>query len=306
MKNSNSSLGNICAFVLTYNEELHIDRVIASLKLVTDEIVVIDSFSTDRTVEFARRSRVTVLQNEWPGSHALQLNWAIRHHNTAATWLMRLDADEYLSSELVRSIISATQSEPEVNGFIIQRGHVFLGKEIRFGGDFPLPLLRLWRSGCGYCEERLMDEHIVLDEGSLVDTLSGYFWDDNLNGLGKWIDKHNKYASAECVEQLLRKDDKLTLKGREINSLQRIASPKRFYENMPAGIRSLLYFLYRYIFRLGFLDGYRGFLWHFLQAFWYRTLVDAKVFEIEHLSDISNKKVEVVIQEIYGHDVERK
>lgn len=151
-----------------------------------------------------------------------------------------------------------------------------------------------------------MDEHIVLDEGSLVHTLSGYFWDDNLNGLGKWIDKHNKYASAECVEQLLRKDDRLTLRGRDVNSLQRMPSPKHFYENMPVGIRSLLYFSYRYILRLGFLDGYRGFLWHFLQAFWYRTLVDAKVFEIERLSDMSNKKVEVVIQEKYGHEIERK
>lgn len=296
----NSDL-SLCVFILTFNEELHIERALDSLKDLTDDIVVIDSFSTDKTIEVLKNRGVKFVQNAWPGNHADQLNWAIGEHARTAKWLMRLDADEYLTPELVLNIKRALAANTCTQGFFLQRGHQFLGKKIKFGGSFPVPILRLWRNGFGACEQRLMDEHIVLDNGSVTEVLDGYFWDANLKGLSDWIIKHDQYASKECVEQLIRKHKKLFIEGRRNKDKNKVKSGKKIYEKLPTGIRSLSYFIYRYILRLGFLDGYKGFLWHFLQGFWYRTLVDAKVLELELRMESSDETIDELLSSTYGY-----
>lgn len=304
--NNNNEKSKLRVFILTFNEELHIGRAIDSAKKLTDDIIIIDSFSTDKTIEIVKKRSVKFVQNLWPGNHADQLNWAIKECSGTASWLMRLDADEYLSQELVDNIMNVLNNDTTNKGFFLQRGHEFLGKKIKYGGSFPVSILRLWRNGYGNCENRLMDEHIVLKKGSVAGILDGYFWDANLKGISDWIIKHEQYASKECVEQLFRRHSNYIVGVQSNHDTFNIKSTKGFYERLPISIRATSYFVYRFFIRLGFLDGYKGFLWHFLQGFWYRTVVDAKVFEIEYISKSKNMKIEDVIDEKYGHLIKHK
>ncbi|MGB5437466.1 MAG: glycosyltransferase family 2 protein, partial [Maribacter sp.] len=138
----------------------------------------------------------------------------------------------------------------------------------------------------GFCEERWMDEHIVLTQGKSIQ-FDGFFVDHNLNPLGWWIEKHNGYSIREAIDLLNLEYGFLTPKSATAQQYEMSADAqskrdkKKKYANMPLFWRSFLYFVYRYVFKLGFTQGKEGFLWHFLQGWWYRTLVDAKVYEIK-------------------------
>lgn len=289
----------ICVFILTYNEEVHLERAIKSIEGIADEIVVIDSFSNDRTESIAHENNAFFIKNKWPGSHSKQLNWALKNHITDAYWSMRLDADEVISNSLAKEINNLKNKKPVCDGFYLKRGHIFMDKKIRYGGSFPVSILRIWKTGKGICEDKYMDEHIKLPKNSKTLSLKHYFWDHNIKGINEWVHKHNNYAEMECLEQLMRKY-KYKPQSRIKEDIVDIKFLKKFYEFLPISIRAFTYFIYRYIFRLGFLDGYRGFLWHFLQAFWYRMLVDIKVLEIENSQKKTNKPMKSVIEEKFN------
>lgn len=291
--------------ILTYNEEQHIQRCIDSIKDIADSIFVIDSFSTDKTVEIAEKNGAVVYQNKWPNNHSKQVNWALENCDIQTKWVMRLDADEVLSPELAQEIKSELAQESDVKGYILNRGHIFLGKKMLHGGNYPTRLMRLWENGFGYCEDKLMDEHIVLSGDYKTKILKGSFWDHNLNNITWWIDKHNVYSIKEAVMQLRKKH---TPQVKTENNSNKQSRFKRFlkhsiYEKFPKSLRSFLYFIYRYIFRLGFLDGYEGLVWNFLQGFWYRFLVDVKVFEIEQKAKEQNISIKEVIYKEYGYEL---
>ena len=157
-----------------------------------------------------------------------------------------------------------------------------MGKWIRHGGRYPELLLRIFRTGKAKCEEKIMDEHMILSEGTMV-TFQYDLMDNNQKDLEWWTAKHNWYSNREVL------DHQLSLQGdslQEVGGSSRQARIKRvvkngWYYRLPKFFRAHLYFLYRYWIRLGFLDGTEGRIYHFLQAYWYRFLVDAKMYQCE-------------------------
>ena len=279
-------MADITAIILTYNEEKHIARVLENLRPVCDEIYVIDSFSSDQTVEIARRSGAKVLQNKFL-NYARQFEWAMRNAPISTDWVLRFDADELLTDELAEELTRTLSTlPPDVTGLNMNRRHVFLGKWIRHGGRYPLTLLRAWRKDCAKIEQRWMDEHMHLLRGRAVN-LKHDFIDHNLNDLTFFTAKHNQYATREAIDVIGRRHGLFQVSGSlDATETSRQAAVKRWvklqiYNRLSIGIGPLAYFLYRYFLQLGFLDGREGLIYHLLQGFWYRFLVAAKVVEFE-------------------------
>ena len=277
-------MSGITAIILTFNEEIHIARCIGSLSSVCDRICIIDSFSSDRTVEIARSLGAEVYQNAWENNYAAQLNWGITQVNAQTTWTLRIDADEYLSPELVTEIKSTLdQVSDNVSGIELTRKVYFKGRWIRYGGFYPTHLLRIWRSGKGVCESRLMDEHMILSYGEII-RLNENLVDDNLNSIHWWVNKHNNYArreAADILNQVYQFADETNLSEVEIGkqaALKRGAK-NQVYNRLPLGIRACMYFVLRFVFQLGFLDHPKVWVFHFMQGLWYRLLVDMNVYE---------------------------
>lgn len=296
---------SLSVIILTYNEEQHIQRCIASVKDIATEIFIIDSFSTDGTTDVAKKNEAIIYQNKWHNNHSKQVNWAIENCDIETKWVMRLDADEVISEELANELRIELTEGSDIKGYILNRGHIFLGRKMLHGGNYPTRLMRVWEHGFAYCEDKLMDEHIVFNGDYKSKQLNGSFWDYNLNNLTWWTEKHNGYSVKEAVMQLRQKYSLDSTVNHNTNKQSKI---KRFlkhsiYEKFPKALRSFFYFIYRYIFRMGFLDGYEGFVWNFLQGFWYRFLVDAKVHEIEKKAQEEKVSVKEIIKKEYGYEL---
>lgn len=276
-------MNDLSVIILTFNEEKHILRCLNSLRPFTNQVFIVDSFSTDRTVEIARQWGATVVQNPWV-NYASQFNFGIEKNPFSTNWMMRMDADEYVLPELAHEINTRVPTlGPEISGIYVKRRVMFMDQWIRYGAYYPIWLLRLWRREKGICEETWMDEHIKLSEGDVVHFQHDLV-DHNLNDLTWWTQKHNNYAIREVIDLLNMKynfDETQRIEPSLFGSqAQRTRYLKRQYALLPLFTRPFLYFFYRYIIRLGFLDGRKGLMWHFLQGLWYRFLVDAKVFEV--------------------------
>ena len=179
--------------ILARNEERHISRAISSVSSIADCCIVVDSGSTDRTREISREYGAVVLKHPWK-NYSTQFNWALRQLASDTEWILRLDADEIVEPELANQIqMTLPTLGEEIRGIYVSRRMHFLGKAIRWGGVFPIRVLRIFRYGAGRCEDRWMDEHILVDGGTYE--LSGEIIDDNLNSLTWWTNKHNAYAS---------------------------------------------------------------------------------------------------------------
>ena len=278
---------SLTALILTYNEEIHIERCLQSVIHVCKRIVVVDSFSNDCTEEIVRKFNGDFYKHSWNNKYADQLNWGLDSTSINTEWVLRIDADEYLTPDLIDEIKEKLPAvEPKVNGVEFNRRNYFKGKWIRYGGYYPTVMLRIWRTGTGRCETRLMDEHIVLKEGKIT-RFDNDFIDDNLQSIFWWTNKHNKYALREAAD-LLNIHYRFIKDESSRGNITKQAKMKRFlkeffYSRLPLGIRPLLYFIYRFVFKFGFLDGPRGWVFHFLQGFWYRFLVDIDVWEAEQL-----------------------
>lgn len=293
----------LTAIILTYNEGLHLARCIASLKGIVSEIVIVDCFSTDSTLAIARDYGARVIQHEWV-NYATQFNWALTQLDTGTDWVLRIDADEYLTSELIADIRAKLQDMgPEIDGVYCSRRMTFLGQLIRHGGVFPIRVLRFFRYGRGQCENRWMDEHIKVT--GLTADFQGELIDDNLNTLTWWTDKHNKYACREAVDMLnleyhfMPHDSVADLRRGKQAGVKRWLK-ETVYARLPCGFRAFAYFFYRYFFRFGFLDGQIGTAFHFLQGFWYRYLVDAKVTEVKRYMREREVRVTEAIEKVLG------
>lgn len=273
---------NLSIIVLTFNEEIHLKRLIENISQITNKIYVVDSFSTDSTLAILTDNNIIFKQNIFI-NHSKQINFAIDTNPFNTTWMMRIDADEIISNSLIDELKHTLllHDNSQVNGFYINRKVVFLGKELNFGSLNPMWLLRIWRKGEGFSNEKWMDEKIVLKHPNTL-KLSKVFFDKNLNNLTWWTQKHNLYANREAIEILKEKYIR-TYKNEEKASNRDIIlfNLKSIYNRLPKFLRPILLFLYSYIFRLGILDGYPGLMWNTLQVFWYRFLVDCKVYEIE-------------------------
>jgi glycosyltransferase involved in cell wall biosynthesis len=297
----------LTAIILTRDEEQHIERALASVAGIAGRCYVVDSGSSDHTVELARAAGAIVLENPWV-NHAVQFNWALRQLPPDTQWVLRLDADEIVTEQLATEIREQLGSvSADVAGIVVSRRMCFLGRPIRWGGVFPIRLVRLLRHGRGQVENRWMDEHIVVNGPTAA--FQGEIIDDNRNSLTWWIAKHNAYSSREAVE-LLDLEFGFFGKGEE-GGLGGQAGLKRWlkervYARMPAGLRALAYFLYRYVIRLGFLDGHEGTAFHVLQGFWYRYLVDMKLHEVRAYMRQNNAEPSEAILAVLGIDVKTR
>lgn len=279
-------MATLAVVILTYNEERHIARAIESIAGIATQIVVIDSFSTDRTVEIAREHGASVLQHAFV-NQARQMQWALDHAPIATDWVMRLDADEVVEPSLAREIAIKLPCLPaDVAGVNLRRRHIFLGRWIRHGGRYPLILLRLWRIGQARVEDRWMDEHMTLTGGRSV-LFDAPFTDHNLGDLTAFTAKHNAYATREAVDVLARRyglletEPTMTAKAASRQAALKRAIKERVYNRLPFALAAFGYFLFRYIVQRGFLDGREGLIYHGLQGFWYRFLVGAKLQEFD-------------------------
>lgn len=296
---------DLSVIVLTKDEELHIKRCLDNINDIAKEIFIIDSFSNDKTIEIAKEyPKVKILQHKWCNNYAMQFNWGLDNAPITGKWILRLDADEYLLPELITELTQKLPSlEDDITGCVINRRHIFLDKWMK-GGIYPVKLLRIFRYGKGRCEQRLMDEHIQLTDGKTID-LTYDFCDHNLNNLSWFCHKHVNYAVREAADLLdieigitgaAETDNDKNISNQAIKKREK----KHKYARQPLFWRSFAYFLYRYFLKGAWRDGKEGFIFTFIQGWWYRTLVDSKIFEIKRKTGGNPEKIRELLQTEYG------
>lgn len=278
---------DMTAIILTKDEEANIARCIDSIKNLVTRIIVVDSFSNDRTVEIAKSLGAEIYQHTWK-HYADQFNWALDNISIDSKWIFRFDADEQVTPELANEIKEKCilHSEDDVTGFMMRYKMYFLGRFLMHGGWYPFLKITIFKNGRGRFENRAMGEHIVLSEGRCVDLQNDCIHYD-FKDLTSWIDKHNKYATREVLDRKFITQHKNNLE--HLDGQPEIAKKLRdsLYYKMPPFLRARLYYWYRFYFKLGFLDGRPGRIWAFMQAYWYRYLIDAKLYE-DRLKDVKS------------------
>lgn len=269
-------VADITAIILTKNEEINIEDCIKSVLHIVKRVIVIDSFSTDRTVELAKSLGVEVIQNEFI-NHSKQYKFGVYAANIQTMWTFRIDADERMTTESAAELelLCKANIDTDVTGIVVRFKKNFLGKDLYHGGLYPWKKMIVYKTGKGDIEDRAMDEHIVVLEGRTVEMRSDSLHFD-FKGLDFWINKHNWYSSKETADYF-KEQETVTQEKQDLKTVIKM----NFYYRLPMGLRSHLYYLYRYYVKLGFLDGKEGQIYAFLQAYWYRYLVDAKIYECE-------------------------
>ena len=271
----------VSVIVLAYNEEANLPACLDSLRHLDCEVLLVDSGSTDRTLEIARQGGAAVFEHPFD-TYGAQRNWAQDHLPLAGEWVLHLDSDERLTPELVAEINRILLNPPEnVDGFLFRKRTFFMGRWIRHGGHYPSYHLRLFRKGRGGCEERFYDQHYVV-RGNVRQLRHDYI-DVLTSDLSVWSARHVRWAELEAHEIV----DGVAAEGR-VEALpfgdpiqRRRWLREGFYWKLPLFLRAFVYWFYRYFIRLGFLDGREGMIFHFLQGFWFRFLIDAKLFEMK-------------------------
>ena len=266
--------------LLTYNSEATVNVTLSSACQVSDQIFVVDSFSKDGTVDLARQFGATVVQHPFE-NYGTQRNWAIDNLRMSSAWQLHLDADEWMDNQLVESIRSLPE-EPEHSGFFLPRYLQFLGRQLRHGGMSPTWHLRLFRTGMGRCEDRLYDQHFFLKGGTSGRLHGGAMVDNIQMPLTEWTARHNRWADGEVAELEAGEKSGRISPAAHGNPAERKRFLRKQYNRMPLFVGPFALFFYRYFFRLGFLDGTEGFIFWVLQTFWFRFLVDAKLWEKRH------------------------
>ena len=274
----------LAVVILTLDEERNLPACLQSLEGLDAELFVVDSGSTDDTVRVAKEAGAHVCHHAFE-NYAEQRNWAFENLPIKTPWTLCLDADERLTPELRQEIIECISAPAGgADGYMMKRRTYFLGKWIRHGGQYPAYHLRLFKTGKGRCEDRLYDQHFLVD--GQVASLKNDYVDVITADLSSWIDRHNRWAALEASEVLAQRNRRQSTQKKVVvpdlfgTPIQR----KRFlrsivYQNFPLFLRPFLFWIYGYILRLGFLDGMPGLIFHTLQRFWFRFLVDAKIYE---------------------------
>ncbi len=297
---------SIAAIICTFNEEIHLKRCISSLKNITKEIYVIDSFSTDKTKEIAISEGAIYLEKEW-STFSIKFNWAIKNANIQSKWVIRIDADEYISKELSENLIKKLPSvSDDIYGIRIKRLMYFLDKPLKMGGMYPIWHLKIWRNGYAYCEEKWMDERMKLVKGETIE-IDGDIIDHNLNNTSWWTQKHNSYATKEAIDDLniiYNFNNGLTVKPNFFGkSEERRKYFKVMYLKLPLFLRPFIFFFIRYFIQGGILEGKNGLIWCILQAFWYRFLVDLRIYEVYKKTKKNKNQIIEYFKKEYNYDI---
>lgn len=273
---------DITAIILTKDEEIHIERCVRSVQRICKEVLLVDSFSSDRTCEIAERLGARVVQHPFE-NQAKQFNWAIDHVPIITEWIWRVDADEILEDSVValaEQELPALTGNKNVNGVYVNKKIVFMGRPLLHGGWYPAPQIKIVRRGFGRSEDKMMDEHLIVTSGETVNW-DGDQTDWNLKPLDWWWEKHHGYAKREALMQVMmaeQNDQENEVKGKLFGTN---AEWKRWMKNLyghcPRYLRAVVYFISRYFLMGGFLDGYAGWYWHTRQGLMYRWMVDREI-----------------------------
>jgi glycosyltransferase involved in cell wall biosynthesis len=266
-------------FILTYNEETEIAGCIESA-LLSNDVIVVDSYSSDRTVEIAQRYPVRVVQHKFE-SHGRQRTWMLQSVPVKHEWVYILEADERMTPELFQECLTAMQSQ-EFIGYYAAERVMFMGQWIRRSTQYPRYQMRLFRRDKVWFDDYGHTEREVCDGPTsfLKETYPHYTCG---KGLSRWLDKHNRYSTDEAIETIKQLETgsvnwRALLFGR--SEVERRRALKDLSLRMP--FRPLIRFLYMYFLLGGIWDGRAGFAWCTLQAF-YEYLILLKAWEIQHL-----------------------
>ena len=266
---------DITAIILTKNEEKNITDCINSIKQLVSRIVVVDSGSTDETVKISSKLGAEIYTHDFY-NYSTQFNWALENTSITTEWALRIDADERFTPDLCAEIDRNIDNE-KVNGYILRLRVYFMGRWIKHGGIYPFRKLLLFRHKYGYIEHKEMDEQTLLTEGYAIELKNDIIHYD-FKGLSPWVKKHEWYAGREMKDFfMIDSISNDNLANKHINNRRKMKN--RLYYKFPLFFRAKLYYIYRYYLRFGFLDGKEGQIYHFLQAYWYRFLVDSMIYE---------------------------
>jgi len=269
---------DIAIIILTYNEEANIAQALDSVRGWAEQVFILDSFSTDQTVKIAENYDCAIFKSPFE-NYAKQRNHALEKLPIDTEWVFFLDADEWIPDDLKEEISQLINSDPEENGFYIKWRLLWMGQWIK-RGYYPTFILRLFRQGKARCEERAVNEHLIV-EGK-TGALKHDFIHEDRKRVTDWIAKHNRFATLEALE-LFRKNEEELIHVRFWGTQAERKRWLRFkvWNRLPPLIRPFIYFFYRYILRGGFLDGRAAFVYHFLQGLWFPFLIDAKYLELK-------------------------
>jgi glycosyltransferase involved in cell wall biosynthesis len=296
----------ITALVLTRNEGRNLRACLESISPYVTEIVVIDSDSKDDTLAISAEFGCRVVQFA-AATQATIYEWVLKEVRVNTPWTMRVDADERWPSESLTALGELIKKD-DGDGFYVSRKTYFMGRWIKHGGFYPIRLILVWRTGKARVENRLMDEHFIIDgvtRQTDIDVIEANY--DRQQNLGLWTTKHNTYSDRYAAEYMLKKYGLMAIEtisaDRSVSTSRKAWAKENVYDRAPLFWRALGYYLYRYIGQLGFLDGGRGFIYHFLQAFWFRFLIDAKIVQLEREIAGDPAQVRPYLREHLGIDV---
>lgn len=281
MENREVPHGTVAVIILTYNEEANLAQALDSIVGWANEIFILDSFSNDKTLEMTTSYGCYVVQNKFE-NYARQRNFALVNLPIRSEWVFFLDADEWLTDAIKQEISFHIDKAPEENGFYLKRRFIWMGRWIK-RGYYPTWTLRFFRYGKGYCEDRAINEHLIV-EGKTGKLQHDYMHEDR-KSVSDWITKHNDYATREALELFNTRSTEgyqeieVTLFGSSVERKRWLRY--KIWNNLPPLIRPFCYFFYRYILKGGFLDGREAFIYHFLQALWFPLLIDIKYIELK-------------------------
>lgn len=272
----------ISIIILTFNEEKNIRACLDSVGDNFEAIYVVDSESTDGTLEILNDYPVKVFHHPFE-NYSKQRNWAFQNLPVQTEWIFNMDADHRLTPEIIDELKNHFNNgiQPTINGMLASRKTIFMGKWIKYGGHYPTYHAVIFRKNKGFCEDKLYDQHFKVDGEVLK--LKGDVIDLITESLSTFTLRHDKWSNLEALQQFaLPQTDTETIKGslRGKNPIAKRRYLKNIYESFPLFVRPFIYFFIRYFIRLGFLDGKRGLIFHFLQCFWFRFLIDAKIYEL--------------------------
>lgn len=266
----------VSVMIFTLDEERNIDACLDSLEWC-DDVHVIDSYSEDGTLAICRRRRIPVMQHRFEG-FGTQRSWALSEVPTRYEWVLILDADERVPPELVDELRALIPRSPgDVAAYRMRRRFHMWGRWLKHSSLYPTWVVRLVRKGRvefvdrGHAETQHVAGRIVKLESDLID--------HNLKGIDEWFERQNRYSRAEA--ELEFAGESSSMRGHSLlarDPLERRAALKRIATRLPG--RGLLYFLYSYVLRLGFLDGRDGFTFCLMGAI-YQSLIAIKKYDIQ-------------------------
>lgn len=271
--------------ILTFNEQENLPYLLENVRDIATEIVILDSGSSDRTLELACQGNCRIHHRDFD-NFSNQRNFALKDIAYNTEWVFVLDADEILTSELKDELKKVLSTNPEEDAFFIKRRFYWMGKWVK-RGYYPIWLMRLGRAGKMVCDERGINEHMICPGGK-TGKLKYDFIDENHKGISDWLNKHNRYSDYEAVRLLEDEDQDYALWGSQYERKRWIRV--KIWNRLPNFTRPFLLLFYRLFIRLGVLDGGRVVLYHFLHAFIYRFIIDAKLVELKRKQRHASEK----------------